>query len=164
MRQRTWRSVLTISATAFWWPLAVAAALALGEAPSYAAPLTEVPPPTQTDSGLDLLDLPSSKGTPAKEFFSRESTLFEGIPSVYGAAKYDQKVNEAPDAVIIIISSSAQLDAHHLAQLCQEVEVACRAGTLDSLPTRIPLLVTEHRDVCAAMRQALPSPQQQEAA
>lgn len=164
MRQPTSRSVLTISATAFWWPFAVAAMLALGESPSFADPLTEVSLPTPNRFRLGSLDLPSSKETPVKEFFSRESTLFEGIPSVYGAAKYDQKVNEAPDAVIIIISSSAQLDAHHLAQLCQEVEVACRAGTLDSLPTLIPLLVTEHRDVCAAMRQALPSPQQQEAA
>ena len=31
-----------------------------------------------------------------------ETGLFLEIPSVYGAAKYDQKVNEAPAAVIII--------------------------------------------------------------
>ena len=31
-----------------------------------------------------------------------EKELFLEIPSVYGAAKYDQKVNEAPAAVIII--------------------------------------------------------------
>ena len=33
---------------------------------------------------------------------STETALFLEIPSVYGAAKYDQKVNEAPAAVIII--------------------------------------------------------------
>ena len=63
-----------------------------------------------------------------------------------------------------IKSSSAVRGAHHLAQVCKEVEAACRAGTPDQLPTLISLLVTEHRDVCAAMKNALPSPQQQEAA
>jgi iron complex outermembrane receptor protein len=48
------------------------------------------------------LDLPSSNTSPIEGPPSRESTLFEEIPSVYGAAKYDQKVHEAPGAVIII--------------------------------------------------------------
>ncbi len=68
--------------------------------------------PSMTDSAvpqvdaveaLDLtLDLPSSEAPPLKDGATRESTLFEEIPSVFGAAKYDQKVNEAPAAVIII--------------------------------------------------------------
>lgn len=101
MRSLTSRFVLTISTVAYWWLLAVA--VALTESPLHAAPLTEAPPPAQTGSSLDLpLEFPSSDPPSAKATSSRESTLFEEIPSVYGAAKYDQKVNEAPAAVIII--------------------------------------------------------------
>jgi outer membrane receptor for ferrienterochelin and colicins len=48
----------------------------------------------QTDLPLDPIAPDQTKPT--------ETGLFLEIPSVYGAAKYDQKVNEAPAAVIII--------------------------------------------------------------
>ena len=48
----------------------------------------------QTDLPLDPITPDQTKPT--------ETGLFLEIPSVYGAAKYDQKVNEAPAAVIII--------------------------------------------------------------
>ena len=48
----------------------------------------------QTDLPLDPIAPDQTKPT--------EAELFLEIPSVYGAAKYDQKVNEAPAAVIII--------------------------------------------------------------
>ena len=48
----------------------------------------------QTDLPLDPVAPDQTKPT--------ETGLFLEIPSVYGAAKYDQKVNEAPAAVIII--------------------------------------------------------------
>ena len=70
--------------------------------PSHAASPDMDVPSVQTDSPLDLPDM-SLAGTPdTQETLGKESTLFEEIPSVYGAAKYDQKVNEAPAAVIII--------------------------------------------------------------
>ena len=82
---------------------ASATTLTLWESPSHAAPPMDVPASAQTDSALDLpLDLPSSESAPVKDAPGQESTLFEAIPSVYGAAKYDQKVNEAPAAIIII--------------------------------------------------------------
>ena len=56
----------------------------------------------QTDALLDLPDLPMSGTSDGQAPNVKESTLFEDIPSVYGAAKYEQKVNEAPAAVIII--------------------------------------------------------------
>jgi outer membrane receptor protein involved in Fe transport len=75
----------------------------LMELPSHAAPLIEASSSSQVDEVGDLsLDLPSSDPPPASGAPSRESTLFDEIPSVYGAAKYDQKVHEAPAAVIII--------------------------------------------------------------
>lgn len=68
-----------------------------------AAPPTETPSPTQSDSSLDLpLDLPPSDSSSSQEPRTSEATLFDEIPSVYGAAKYDQKVHEAPAAVTII--------------------------------------------------------------
>ena len=48
----------------------------------------------QTDLPLDTIAPDQTKPT--------ETALFLEIPSVYGAAKYDQKVNEAPAAVTII--------------------------------------------------------------
>ena len=42
----------------------------------------------------------SSPATAAGE----ETLLFQEIPSVYGASKYEQKVTEAPSAVTIITS------------------------------------------------------------
>jgi outer membrane receptor for ferrienterochelin and colicins len=44
----------------------------------------------------------SSAPTEPAQVMAEEAMLLEEIPSVYGAAKYDQKVNEAPAAVIII--------------------------------------------------------------
>lgn len=76
--------------------------LALFTTPSHATTSIEDVSSAQPDTSLDLPDL-SLPATPAgQETGGKESTLFEEIPSVYGAAKYDQKVNEAPAAVIII--------------------------------------------------------------
>ncbi len=66
-----------------------------------------------------------------------------------------QNLPSAQIAAHTIKSSSAQLGAHRLAQLCKEVEAACRAGTSEQLPGLVPLLVTEHRIVCAAFQAAL---------
>ena len=102
MRHLLLTCVLSVYATVSWW-LLTAATLTLGESPSHAAPPLDGPSAAQTDSALDLpLDLPSSEAPPIKGAPGQERTLFEEIPSVYGAAKYDQKVNEAPAAVIII--------------------------------------------------------------
>ncbi len=75
--------------------------------PSYGAPTTEAPPPTQADSALDLpLELPTSANSGTQDSATdstvSERTLFDDIPSVYGAAKYDQKVHQAPAAITII--------------------------------------------------------------
>jgi iron complex outermembrane receptor protein len=40
--------------------------------------------------------------------YGEESILFEEIPSVYGASKYEQKVTEAPSSVSIITSSEIE--------------------------------------------------------
>jgi CheY-like chemotaxis protein len=78
-----------------------------------------------------------------------------------------QQVITTPDMSFVqaaahtLKSSSAQLGAHHLAQLCKEVEAACQAGAIDQLSTRISSLVAEHRDVCVAMRYVLTSSQQE---
>ncbi|MDH4152579.1 MAG: TonB-dependent receptor [Nitrospira sp.] len=81
--------------------------LITGELPSYGTPLAEAPPPAQTDSTLDLpLDLSPSDNSTDKPSSSKasisENSFFDEIPSVYGAAKYDQKLNEAPAAVTLI--------------------------------------------------------------
>ena len=68
-----------------------------------ADPPANAPPPAQRDASLDLpLDLPSPDSSSSQEPRASEATLFDEIPSVYGAAKYDQKVNEAPAAITII--------------------------------------------------------------
>ncbi|WP_413935338.1 TonB-dependent receptor plug domain-containing protein [Nitrospira sp. BLG_1] len=77
------------------------------EWPSYEAAATEAPPPAQVDSVLDLpLELPAPATPGTGEFItdstSNEKTLFDDIPSVYGAAKYDQKTHQAPAAITII--------------------------------------------------------------
>ncbi len=102
MTYRRLTYALTATATTACWLLATATLILWG-APTHAAPPLDEPSPAGTDSALDLpFDLPSSEPAPVKSAPDRESTLFEEIPSVYGAAKYDQKVNEAPAAVIII--------------------------------------------------------------
>lgn len=78
------------------------AALLLGEAPVSAATPPEPASPTQIESATPLdLDLPSAASPAANPAIS-ENSLFDEIPSVYGAAKYDQKVHEAPAAIIVI--------------------------------------------------------------
>lgn len=84
-----------------------AALLIMWGAPSHRASATDAPPPAQADSALDLpveLPAPTKSGTQdsAPDSGVSERTLFDEIPSVYGAAKYDQKVHEAPAAVTII--------------------------------------------------------------
>ncbi|MCC6967486.1 MAG: TonB-dependent receptor [Nitrospira sp.] len=76
--------------------------LALPLTTSHAASPIEEVPSEQTEASLDLPEVPLSSASDGQETVGKESTLFEEIPSVYGAAKYDQKVNEAPAAVIII--------------------------------------------------------------
>lgn len=88
-----------------------AALLIVCELPSHGASSSDLPSPAQADSVTDAtLDLPleppmpanSSTHTSSTDSTLSESTLFDEIPSVYGAAKYDQKVHEAPAAVTII--------------------------------------------------------------
>ncbi|MBH0203248.1 MAG: TonB-dependent receptor, partial [Nitrospira sp.] len=93
---------------------ALGAALLLAlESPSHAATVPDAPPPNpaQADSAADpALDLPLNLPAPATSGTQdsatastvSERTLFDEIPSVYGAAKYDQKINEAPAAVTLI--------------------------------------------------------------
>ena len=69
---------------------------------AYAAETIENASASQLDASLDLPDLAGSDTSTRDTAVGKEGTLFEEIPSVYGAAKYDQKVNEAPAAVIII--------------------------------------------------------------
>ena len=76
--------------------------LALLTHPSHAATRPDDVPSAQTDVSLDLPDLSLPATSAGQQTTGKESTLFEDIPSVYGAAKYDQKVHEAPAAVIII--------------------------------------------------------------
>jgi len=106
MKTSGWRSIYRASGTASHLVLTIALFTAW-ELSSPRVSLSETPPPTQTDSALDLPLEPSSPdGSSAKQSSSdapfNESTLFDEIPSVYGAAKYDQKVHEAPAAVTII--------------------------------------------------------------
>ena len=88
-----------------------AALLLVWELPSHGVASAEPPPPAQTDSASEpALDLPLESPTTANSDLNQsttdsavnERTLFEEIPSVYGAAKYDQKVHEAPAAVTIV--------------------------------------------------------------
>ncbi|MBL8053883.1 MAG: TonB-dependent receptor plug domain-containing protein, partial [Nitrospira sp.] len=84
-----------------------AALLMVWELPSHGASSPEPSPPTQADSALDLpMELPATEHSETKPSTTNasvsEKTLFDEIPPVYGAAKYDQKVHEAPAAITII--------------------------------------------------------------
>ena len=50
----------------------------------------------------DLPDLPDPASSSAPTGGGEESIVFQNIPSVYGAVKYDQKVTEAPASITII--------------------------------------------------------------
>ena len=63
----------------------------------------------QTDLPLDPVAPDQTKPT--------ETGLFLEIPSVYGAAKYDQKVNEAPAAVIITAEQIRKYGYRNFAQI-----------------------------------------------
>lgn len=109
-----------ISAVRIWRPSSIlqlfqptarmilAAALFMAWEPSsHTASSTEAPSSTQADSALDLpLELQTSATSGTQDSVSAsavsEGTLFEEIPSVYGAAKYDQKTHQAPAAITII--------------------------------------------------------------
>jgi hypothetical protein len=86
-----------------FWHLAGTISLLFEPSSVTAAPPADAPPPAQIDSSLDLpLDPPTSNSSSTQEPRMSETTLFDEIPSVYGAAKYDQKVHEAPAAITII--------------------------------------------------------------
>jgi outer membrane receptor for ferrienterochelin and colicins len=60
----------------------------------------------------------SSPATPA----GKEVILFQEIPSVYGASKYEQKVTEAPSAVTIVTADEIRKYGYHtLADILQSV-------------------------------------------
>ena len=106
METSGWKSVYRASGTGSRLVLTIVLFTAW-ELPSPRVSLSETPPPTQTEAALDLPSEPSSpEGSSAKQSSFdapiSEATLFDEIPSVYGAAKYDQKVHEAPAAVTII--------------------------------------------------------------
>ena len=50
----------------------------------------------------DLPDLPDPPTVSAPTAGGEESIVFQNIPSVYGAVKYEQKVTEAPASITII--------------------------------------------------------------
>ncbi len=86
-----------------YWSIWSTTVMLLGPSSAMADPPANAPPPAQRDASLDLpLDLPSPDSSSSQEPRASEATLFDEIPSVYGAAKYDQKVNEAPAAITII--------------------------------------------------------------
>jgi CheY-like chemotaxis protein len=93
-------------------------------------------------------------------YLTHSQLLVEQLQQASGT----QDLSPVQAAAHTLKSSSAQLGAQHLAELCKELEAACRAGASDQLPRLIPLLIAEHRDVCAAMSQALSSFPQQQAA
>ncbi|MBX3347384.1 MAG: TonB-dependent receptor [Nitrospira sp.] len=89
----------------------------LCEGTSHGTAAPEPVSPVQTDSAADpAMDLPLDLPTPANsnpqapptDSALSERTLFDEIPSVYGAAKYDQKVHEAPAAVTIITAEQVR--------------------------------------------------------
>lgn len=85
----------------------VVALFMLWESPLRAAFETEAPPPPQANADLDLpLELPEPTTSVTRQSTTdsaaSEKTLFDEIPSVYGAAKYDQKSHQAPAAITII--------------------------------------------------------------
>ena len=79
----------------------------------------------------------------------------QSLMDQFQQALTQQDLSAAQIATHTLKSSSAQLGAQHLAELCKEVEAACRAGTSEQLPALVPLLVTAHRNVCAAFQAAL---------
>lgn len=81
--------------------LAAASLTSLTSLTHAATPIEEAPQ-AHTDALLDLPDLSPSSTSTDNDTIGKEGTLFEDIPSVYGAAKYEQKVNEAPAAVVVI--------------------------------------------------------------
>ena len=106
METSGWKSVYRASRTTSRLVL-ISALFTVWELPSPRVSLSETPPPTQTEATLDLpSESPLPNGSSAKQSASdtsvTDNTLFDEIPSVYGAAKYDQKVHEAPAAVTII--------------------------------------------------------------
>lgn len=50
----------------------------------------------------DIADLPDLSASATPTSGGEESIVFQNIPSVYGAVKYDQKVTEAPASITII--------------------------------------------------------------
>ena len=101
--------------------LFTAVILALPLTTSYAASPIENDPPVHTEALLDLPEAPLSSTSDGQETVGKESTLFEEIPSVYGAAKYDQKVNEAPAAVIITGDQIKKYGYRNFAQILDSV-------------------------------------------
>ena len=89
---------------------------------SHAAETSEIPASFPENSALDLPDISTTASAPANNQIGKEVTLFEEIPSVYGAAKYDQKVNEAPAAVFIITADQIKKYGYRsLAQILDSV-------------------------------------------
>jgi iron complex outermembrane receptor protein len=99
----------------------------------------------------DLLDLSGSADD--------EMMLFEEIPSVYGASKYEQKITEAPSSISIITSEEIEKYGYrNLAEILQSVRgfyitndrnyqyVAVRGfGLPEDYDTRLLILVDGHR-------------------
>jgi iron complex outermembrane receptor protein len=76
-----------------------------------------VPPPAGAQSELSA-ELPSSSTNLASE----ETFLFQEIPSVYGASKYEQKVTEAPSSVTIVTADEIRKYGYRtLADILQSV-------------------------------------------
>ena len=101
--------------------------LRLGRAVHYLLILSLIFSPlayAQGDASLDDLsvdDLSASSAAPM-DIGGEEALLFQDIPSVYGASKYEQKVTEAPSAVTIITADEIRKYAYRtLADILQSV-------------------------------------------
>lgn len=84
-------------------------------------PWTGLQRPKPTPRWISLWIFLHQKHPLIKGTSGQERTLFEEIPSVYGAAKYDQKVNEAPAAVIITAEQIRKYGYRNFAQILNSV-------------------------------------------
>ena len=122
-----------------FWSIWSTTVMLLGPSSAMADPPANAPPPAQRDASLDLpLDLPSPDSSSSQEpRATAKATLFDEIPSVYGAAKYDQKVNEAPAAITIItaeqIKKYGYRDVRTGPGQCARTRLPPMTGTMDTL-------------------------------
>lgn len=111
-----------------------------------------------TTSAMAQVDLPQDP-IASEQTASAEAVLFQDIPSVFGSAKYEQKVTEAPSSITIITAEQIKKYGYRqLAQILDSVPglfmtndrnygyVGFRGfGRPSDYNTRVLLLVDSHR-------------------